>query len=80
MVRHRITRRLRPLVLARLAALPDGTDLVIRALPAATVAPSSVLAADLDRGLDAAARKAGLTPVGSERGAPHRSAGLGVPQ
>lgn len=59
-VRHRITRRLRPLVRDRLTTLPAGTDLVIRALPAAAGADSAALAADLDTGLRAAARKAGL--------------------
>lgn len=56
-VRHRLTRRLRPLMLDRLTGLPAGTDLVIRALPAAATASSAVLAADLDSGLRAAIRK-----------------------
>jgi len=56
-VRHRVTRRLRPLVLDRLTDLPAGTDLVIRALPAAATASSTLLAADLDSGLRAAIRK-----------------------
>lgn len=60
-VRHRVTRRLRPLVRARLTALPAGTDLVIRALPAAATATSAQLAADLDSGLRAAAGKADRT-------------------
>lgn len=63
-IRHRITRRLRPLVRDRLAGLPAGTDLVIRALPAAAGADSAAFAADLDSGLRAAARKAGLALVG----------------
>ena len=57
-VRHRITRRLRPLVRERLIALPAGTDLVVRALPAATAASSASLAADLDAGLAGGLRKA----------------------
>ena len=32
-VRHRVTRRLRPLVRRELAGLPAGTDVVVRALP-----------------------------------------------
>lgn len=65
-VRHRVTRRLRPLVNDRLPTLPAGTDLVIRALPAAATASSSQLATDLDAGLRAAGRKAdraGSTPT-----------------
>jgi ribonuclease P protein component len=65
LVRHRITRRLRPLVRERLVGLPAGTDLVIRALPAAATATSSALASDLDRGLKAVARRSG--PVGANR-------------
>lgn len=53
-IRHRITRRLRPLVRARLADLPAGADLVVRALPAAAGAASHQLARDLDRALVAA--------------------------
>lgn len=56
-VRHRVTRRLRPLVRSRLAGLPDGTDLVIRALPSAAAAASADLATSLDHGLAAALRK-----------------------
>jgi ribonuclease P protein component len=58
-VRHGITRKLRPLVRARLAELPDGTDVVIRALPAAVGASSDDLAADLAAGMRSALRKAG---------------------
>lgn len=50
-VRHRVTRRLRAVMAARLAFLPPGTDVVIRALPRAAVASSVVLAADVDRAL-----------------------------
>lgn len=57
-VRHRLTRQLRPIVRARLAELPDGTDLVIRALPAAVGATSTDLGADVHDGIDAALRKA----------------------
>ncbi len=55
-VRHRIARRLRPLVRVTLDDLAPGTDLVVRALPAAATAPSSVLADDLRAGLAKAQR------------------------
>ena len=68
-VRHRVTRRLRPLVRAELAGLPAGTDVVVRALPAAATASSADLGRDLRAGLAAARRKAGrsVSPVGSSR-------------
>lgn len=59
-VRHRVARRLRHLVEARLAELPAGSGLVVRALPPAARATSTELAADLDAGLRGALRKAGL--------------------
>ncbi len=51
-VRNRVKRRLRHLLRARLATLPDGTAVVVRALPAAADASSARLARDLDRCLD----------------------------
>ncbi|MGI8418706.1 MAG: ribonuclease P protein component, partial [Nakamurella sp.] len=68
-VRHRVTRRLRALVNDRLPALPLGTDLVIRALPAAAAATSSQPATDRDAGLRAAGRKADK-PVSTDAGRP----------
>jgi ribonuclease P protein component len=56
-VRHRVTRRLRPLMRAQLDRLPAGTEVVVRALPGAAVASSADLAADLRTGLAAAERK-----------------------
>ena len=56
-VRHRITRRLRPLVREQLSALAVGTDLVVRALPTAAAATSAELDHDLRSGLAAVARK-----------------------
>ena len=56
-VRHRVTRRLRPLVRRELSGLPEGTDVVVRALPAAATASSIDLARDLRSGLAAAERK-----------------------
>ena len=47
-VRNTVTRRLRALVRDRLAALPAGTVLVVRALPPAATASSAQLATDLD--------------------------------
>ena len=61
-VRHRVTRRLRPLVRQQLPALPAGTDLVVRALPAAAGASSADLARDVRHGLAAAARALTGTP------------------
>jgi ribonuclease P protein component len=45
-VRHRVARRLRAVVAACLADMPSGTALVVRALPAAANATSTVLRAD----------------------------------
>lgn len=53
-VRHRVARRLRHLLRERIASLPEGTRLVIRATPAAATATSATLAADLDAALPAA--------------------------
>jgi ribonuclease P protein component len=58
-VRHRVARRLRHLVRLRLASLPPGSRLVVRALPPAADAPSSVLGDDLDSGLRAVLRRTG---------------------
>ena len=48
-VRNRTKRRLRALMAARLKELPLGTDVVVRANPAAAQSDSSALGADLDR-------------------------------
>jgi ribonuclease P protein component len=53
-VRNRVRRRLRHLVRPRLAGLPGGARLVVRALPAAAEASYSDLGTDLDTALDAA--------------------------
>jgi len=58
-VRHRVVRRLRHLVGARLDVLPPNARLVVRALPPAAGATSAQLAADLDAGLRVALRKVG---------------------
>ncbi|PTA43001.1 ribonuclease P protein component [Micromonospora sp. RP3T] len=53
-VRNKIRRRLRHLVRERLAELPAGTTLVVRALPPAADAAYARLGADLDAALAAA--------------------------
>ena len=55
-VRHAVARRLRHLLRDRLASLPAGTRLVVRAAPAAASSPSTVLGADLDAALERARR------------------------
>jgi ribonuclease P protein component len=50
-IRNRVRRRLRHLVGPRLAALPTGTRVVVRALPAAAAASSAQLAQALDDAL-----------------------------
>lgn len=47
-VRHRVSRRIRHVMAARIDQLPDGSYLVVRALPAAATATSEALASDLD--------------------------------
>ncbi len=54
--RNRVKRRLRHLVRSRLAALPEGTDLVVRTQPGAADRSASELADDLDAALAAAMR------------------------
>ncbi len=56
-VRHRVARRLRHLVRDRLAGLPKGARLVVRALPPSAQAPSAVLADDLDSALRSVLRR-----------------------
>jgi ribonuclease P protein component len=50
-VRHRVQRRLRHLMRSRLANLPAGSLVVVRALPAAAGASSAALGDDLDGAL-----------------------------
>ena len=52
--RNRVRRRLRHLMRERLAALPPGAAVVIRALPGVTERDHQRLAADLDAALAAA--------------------------
>ena len=53
-VRNTVKRRLRHLLTSRLADLSSGTDVVVRALPAAATATSARLGEALDRALDRA--------------------------
>jgi ribonuclease P protein component len=50
-MRHRVARQLRHLVRDRLTALPPGSAVVVRALPAAAGQPSEALGRDLDAAL-----------------------------
>ena len=50
-VRHRVARRLRAQLAARLDRLPAGSRLVVRALPASATAGSPVIGRDLDKAL-----------------------------
>lgn len=59
-VRHQVSRRLRHLLADRLDAVPDGTDLVVRAQAPAAGATSAELGDDLD----AALRRLGLIGPG----------------
>ncbi len=47
-VRHRVTRRLRHLMRDRLAVLPPGSEVVVRALAPAATASSVMLGNDVD--------------------------------
>jgi ribonuclease P protein component len=49
--RNRVKRQLRHLMRERLALLPRGTKVVVRALPSSAGSPSSTLANDLDAAL-----------------------------
>jgi ribonuclease P protein component len=62
-VRHRVARRLRHLMRERLVDAPEGSRIVVRALPASANADSTTLGADLDRALRGA-----LSGKGSGRG------------
>ena len=66
-VRHRTSRRLRHLLRSRVASLPDGALLVVRAAPGAGDADSATLGRDLDGALAAALRRATKTAVGAAR-------------
>jgi ribonuclease P protein component len=73
-VRHRVSRRLRHLVAARLGTVPPGSSLVIRALPPAATASSAELGADLDVAL----KRLRLLPDRRQAGADHDNDGPAV--
>jgi ribonuclease P protein component len=64
-VRHRVSRRLRHLVAARLGTVPAGSSLVVRALPSAATASSAELGADLDAALKRLSLLPGRRAAGS---------------
>ncbi|HEY5456692.1 MAG TPA: ribonuclease P protein component [Acidothermaceae bacterium] len=66
-VRNRVRRQLQHLSADRLADLPSGARLVVRALPAAAGSSASELAADLDAALERS--------LGSLSRAPHTAPG-----
>ena len=51
MARNAVRRRLRGVVVSQQSSLPTGTDLVVRALPAAVLARFDVLATDFSDAL-----------------------------
>jgi ribonuclease P protein component len=57
-VRHQVARRLRPLLAARIEAVPPGSRLVVRALPSAAAATSAGLGEQVDSALASAVRRA----------------------
>jgi ribonuclease P protein component len=67
-VRHRVSRRLRHLLADRVTALPPGSRLVVRALPAAADADSATLAEALDRALHRAMSRSTPVTAGSTPG------------
>lgn len=61
-IRHRLTRQLRAALTPLLPRLPDGTDLVVRALPAARAAAYTDLVADLEHCLRHESNAQGPSP------------------
>jgi ribonuclease P protein component len=59
-VRNQVKRRLRAIVAAELAGIPEGSAIVVRALPAAASAPFSQLAADVRSALALTLAKAAV--------------------
>jgi len=60
-VRNRVRRQLRHLLRSRLAGLPGGLDIVVRANPAAAGLRSAALAPEVDRALAKALERAGVS-------------------
>ena len=67
--RNRVRRRLKAASFALLGAARPGTDVVIRALPAATDAPWSVLQAELSESLEKFQRTSGGSGAGRTQAA-----------
>lgn len=63
--RNLVKRRLRNLVRERLGELPDGTGVVVRALPASATTTYGRLGADLDSALAGARRRARQRATGA---------------
>jgi ribonuclease P protein component len=68
-VRNKVRRRLRGVVVEQRSALPDGADVVVRALPLAATATYAALSTDFGSALAVAATRS--------RGNGHGSAGAG---
>jgi ribonuclease P protein component len=66
-VRHRVIRRLRPLLAARIEAVPPGSRLVVRALRPAAGATSATLGEQVDSALTSAVRRATSRSMSPER-------------
>ena len=66
-VRHAVARRLRHLLRDRIADLPVGSRLVVRAAPSAASASSADLGADLDAALDRVLRPSAPAPPRTPR-------------
>jgi ribonuclease P protein component len=73
--RNRVRRRLRHLLGARLDALPDGSLLVARGLPAAAEASYAVLGRDVDRALRKLGRPVATSPTTAPGTAPTTGVG-----
>lgn len=72
--RHRVTRQLRHLMRERYRALPDGTGVVVRALPAAAGRTSVVLGSALDHALGRALQRAGGSSPAADGGSTRSAA------
>ena len=65
-VRNKVRRRLRGVLIEHRSALPAGTDVVVRALPAAGSAPYELLREEFASALGTAARRAGSGATGTD--------------
>ena len=67
-VRHRVSRRLRHLLVHRITSLPPGSRLVVRALPMAAGADSAALGAALDRAVTRVTNRRSTAPAAAGGG------------